>query len=329
MKIFLTTEYPQPVMDILEPLFELDINKSGKPVTKDQMKQHLADADGIILLLNDQLDAETIEAAPKLKVITLFAESLFNIDADYATKKGIMVTCTPGELYETTADLTWALLMATARRIPEADVYVRAGKFQGWSPAVMLGGNVYDKTLGIVGLGKIGAAVAKRAKGFNMKIIYTTARGPKPHLEKESGCKYVSLDQLLRDSDFVSLHSKLTPETEHIIGVNELSLMKKSAYLINTGRGRLIDENALITALKNKAIAGAGLDVFEFEPEVSKGLMELSNVVLTPHIGAAGIENRYRMAEIAANNIKVALNGGVPENLVNKEVLQGRGCNGN
>lgn len=323
MKIFLTAEYPQPVIDILKAEFELDINNSGIPVTKEKMKQHLADADGVILLLEDKLDAEIIDTAPKLKVISLFAESLFNIDVDYATKKGIMVTCTPGELYQTTADLTWALLMAIARRIPEADRFIREGNFKGWYPANMLGGDIYGKTLGIIGLGKIGTAVARRAKGFSMNIIYTSETGPKPILEKELGCKYVTLDHLLRESDFISLHCKLTRTTEHIIGINEFSLMKKSAYLINTARGKLVDEEALVRSLKSKEIAGAALDVFEFEPKVSKSLLELSNVVLTPHIGVASIDNRYKMAKIAANNIKVALNGGIPKNLVNKHVLQG------
>ncbi|MBS4021557.1 MAG: D-glycerate dehydrogenase [Dethiobacter sp.] len=324
MKIFLTTKYPQPLVDILESEFELEVNQSGKPLTKDEVKLHLKHADGVILLLNDSLDAEIIDAAPQLKVITLFAESLVNIDVEYATERGIMVTTTPGELSETTADLTWALLMAAARRIHEADAYVRAGKFQDWSPSVMLGGDVYGKTLGIVGLGKIGTAVARRAKGFNMKIIYTGSTGPKPNLEAELGCRYVTLDILLRESDFICLHCKLSPETEHLIGEKELSLMKDSSYLINTGRGKLVDEEALTFALRNKVIKGAGLDVYEFEPQVAKGLIGLRNVVLTPHIGVASIDNRYRMAVNAARNIKTALNGGVPENLANREALERR-----
>lgn len=321
MKIYLSARYPEPMLDKLKNEFELEINRSGKPATKAMLKKRLAEADGTIVLLNDRIDREIIDSASRLKVITLFAESLINIDLDYATRRGIMVTVTPGELVETTADLTWSLILATARRIPEADSYVRHGKFQDWSPSVMLGGNIYGKTLGIIGLGKIGQAVARRATGFNMDVIYTAAHESQPKVEKKLGCKYVEKEELLCTADFVSLNCKLTAETEHIIGKKELKMMKNTAYLINTGRGKLVCEQEFVKALKYNEIAGAGLDVFEFEPEVLSGLIYLNNVILTPHIGIATRENRYEMAKIAANDLEMALKGGIPRNIVNREVL--------
>ncbi|QGP93127.1 Putative 2-hydroxyacid dehydrogenase [Neomoorella glycerini] len=319
-KVYCTTEYPQPLVEMLCPTCELDVNISGRPASKEEIIARVRDKDGLICLLNDVIDEEIIAQAPKLKVITLFAESTFNIDVAAATRRGILVTNTPGELTETTADLTWALLMAVARRIPEADAYVRQGRFKGWAPTVLLGGDIYGKTLGIIGLGNIGAAVARRARGFNMKVIYYSASGPKPDREEELGCRYVPLDRLLRDSDFVSVHCRLTPQTRHLLGAHELSLMKKTAYLINTARGPVVDEMALVEALRQGRLAGAGLDVFENEPQLAPGLADLPNVVLTPHIGVASRENRFAMARIAAANLLAALHDQVPPNLVNEEV---------
>lgn len=319
-KVYCTTEYPRPLVDLLSSACELEVNFTGRPARKDEIKEHLGDTGGLVCLLNDVIDEDILAAAPGLKVITLFAETPVNIDVAAATRRGIRVTNTPGELTETTADLTWALLMAAARRVPEADAYVRRGLFAGWSPTVLLGADVYGKTLGIIGLGKIGAAVARRARGFGMKIIYSAAHGSKADLEREIGCQPVPLDQLLREADFVTITCKLTPETHHLIGAAELALMKESAFLVNTARGPIVDEAALVESLRRGRLAGAGLDVFEDEPRLKLGLAELRNVVLSPHIGVASRDNRFSMARIAATNMLAGLRGDRPPNLVNPEV---------
>jgi glyoxylate reductase len=222
------------------------------------------------------------------------------------------VCVTPGEIFENTADLTFALLMAAARRIPEADAYIRAGRYHQWGPATLLGADIYGKTLGLLGLGQIGSAVARRARGFDMNIIYTTAHGRKPELEEQLGCRYVSFEELMEQSDFLSLHCKLSPQTEHLIGKTELGMMKKSAFLINTARGKIVDERALADALINRTIAGAALDVFEYEPKVTEALLTLDNVVMTPHLGASSADNRLQMAKIAAECTRDALSGKEP-----------------
>jgi len=307
------TVFPDPLMEGWGPDIELDVNRTGYPVSREEMKEHIRDADAVIINLDDVFDREMIDSAPKLKVITLFAMSTYNIDVEYAKSRGITICTTPGEIYENTADLTFGLLLAVARRIPEADRYIRDGKYNSWCPATLLGTDVYGKTLGILGLGIIGTAVARRAKGFNMKIIYNAAHGPKPELERELGCQYVPFDELIRQSDFLSLHCKLNPDTEHIIGKREISMMKKSAYLINTGRGKLVDEQALADALEAKEIAGAALDVFEYEPKVTEKLLKLDNVVMTPHLGASTLDNRLEMARIAFRCTMDALKGLEPE----------------
>lgn len=313
MKIYMPVVFPAPLMEGWGDGVTLDVNRTGYPVDRDTMKLHLADADAVVINLDDVFDREMIDAAPKLKVITLFAGSTFNIDVAYAKSRGITVCVTPGEIFENTADLTFALLMAVARRISEADAYVRDGKYHSWGPAVLLGTDIYGKTLGLLGMGKIGSAVARRAQGFGMRILYTTAHGPKPQLEEELGCSYVSLEELLRESDFLSLHCKLAPDTEHRIGKSELSMMKRGAFLINTARGKIVDEEALAEALEKGTIAGAGLDVFEYEPRVTEKLLTLKNTVLTPHLGASSADNRLRMAEIAAQCTRDALSGVMPE----------------
>ncbi len=313
MKIYMPNTFPEPLMGGWSDDIVLDVNNTGYPVSKEEFKAKLSDADAVIINLDDVFDKEMIDAAPKLKVITLFAGSTFNIDVEYAKSRGITICVTPGEIFETTADLTFALLMAVARRIPEADAYIRAGKYNNWSPATLLGSDIYGKTLGILGLGKIGTAVARRAKGFGMKIIYNAANGPKPELEQELGCSYVSFEELLKQSDFLSLHCKLNQDTKHIIGCRELQMMKGSSYLINTGRGQLVDEEALADALENGTIAGAGLDVFEYEPKITEKLLSLSNTVLTPHLGASSADNRLKMAEIAAQCTRDALSGLTPK----------------
>jgi len=302
--------FPEPLLTGWNDDIELDVNRTGYPVPGEEFKRHLACADAAVINLDDVFDREMIDAAPKLKVLCLFAESTYNIDMEYARSRDITVLTTPGEIYENTADLTFALLMAAARRIPEADQYVRSGKYHMWGPDVLLGGDIYGKTLGIVGLGMIGRRVARRASGFGMRILYSSKHGPKPWAKEELHAEYTDTESLLKESDFVSLHCKLETDTVHIIGRKELSVMKPSAYLINTGRGKLIDEEALAVALENHVIAGAALDVFENEPDVTEKLKSLQNVVLTPHLGASSIDNRTGMAEYAAGQLRNALHCG-------------------
>jgi glyoxylate reductase len=304
--------FPAPLMDGWDDDIVLDVNRTGYPVDRDVMKAHLADADAVVINLEDVFDKEMIDAAPRLKVITLFADSTFNIDVACAKSRGITVCVTPGEIFENTADLTFALLMAVARRIPEADAYIRAGKYHQWGPATLLGTDIYGKTLGLLGLGQIGSAVARRARGFDMDIIYNAAHGPKPEMEAQLGCRYVSFEELLTRSDFLSLHCKLSPQTERLIGKTELGMIKKSAFLINTARGKIVDERALADALINRTIGGAALDVFEFEPKVTEALLTLDNVVMTPHLGASSADNRLQMAQIAAECTRDALKGKEP-----------------
>jgi len=243
-----------------------------------------------------------------------------NIDVEAATRLGVMVTNTPGVLTDTTADLTWALLMACARRIPEADAYTKAGRFKGWSPTLLLGGDVWGKTLGIVGAGRIGTEVALRGKGFRMKVLYTSPRRNE-RLEREMEARRVSLEELLRTSDFVSLHVPLNDDTRYMIRDEQLRMMKPDAYLVNTSRGPVVEERALVKALQEGAIGGAGLDVFEDEPDLAPGLSECGNVVLAPHLGSASRETRSKMAKMAAENCVAGMNGDRPTNLVNPEAL--------
>jgi glyoxylate reductase len=246
-----------------------------------------------------------------------------NIDIKEATRRGIYVTNTPEVLTETTADFAWTLIMAVARRIVEADKYVRAGQWKvGWHPSMLQGEDVHSSTIGIVGAGRIGSALAKRAKGFNMKILYYDV-APRPELEKEVGAKRVDLDTLFREADFISMHVPLMKETHHLVNEEKLRLMKKTAYLINTSRGPVVDEKALYDALKEERIAGAGLDVFEQEPTpLTNPLLGLSNVVVAPHISSASYETRSRMAEIVAENLVAFFEGKTPPNLVNPEVVR-------
>lgn len=334
--VFVTRKIPEPGFQLLrEEGLEVKVNPYDRPLTKDEIIAGTAGADAIISLLTDKINAEIIEASSRLKIIANYAVGFNNIDLDAATARGIMVTNTPGILTETTADFAWALLMAVARRVVDGDAFVRGGNFKGWEPELLLGGDVYGKTLGIIGLGRIGRAVARRARGFNMKVIYYKSSGPDKsterqlclpetdeNAEKKFAVEYRPLDELLREADFVSLHVPLNESTFHLIGEKELKMMKTSAYLINTARGTVIDEKALVKALQKGEIAGAGLDVFENEPTVAPELIKMPNVVLAPHIGSASRETRVGMAVMAAENVLAALRGEIVPNLVNKEVLK-------
>lgn len=317
-RIFLTRRIPDEGLALLRE-HEMDIYEGDAPPTKEEIIEGVKGRDVLICLLTDPIDAEVMDASPRLKIIANYAVGIDNIDVEAATARGIAVTNTPGVLTETVADLTWALLMSAARRIVESDAFMRAGKFKGWAPLLMLGSDVYGKTLGIIGAGRIGRAVAARARGFDMKVLYHS-RKRNEEMERFCNARFVDLQTLLQESDYVSLHVPLTDHTYHLIGEREINMMKPSAYLINTARGKCIDEGALVRALQEGRIRGAALDVFEHEPAVTPELLKLHNVVLAPHIGSASYETRSRMAVMVAENVRAALRGEVPPNCVNPHV---------
>jgi D-3-phosphoglycerate dehydrogenase len=297
----------------------VEVNPHDRVLTREELLRAVVGRDGVLCLLTDRIDAEVLGVAKGCKVLANCAVGYDNIDVSAATARGIVVTNTPGVLTDATADLTWALIFAVARRVVEGDRCVRDGEFRGWAPMLFLGGDITGQTLGIVGAGRIGQAVARRSAGFRMKVLYTDP-SPRRELEKEIGARRVELDELLRGSDFVTLHTPLVTETRHLIGRREFALMKPTAYLINTARGPIVDEEALVEALREKRIAGAGLDVYENEPELAAGLADLPNVVLLPHLGSASTRTRTRMATMAAQNLLAVLEGRVPPNLVNADV---------
>lgn len=318
-KIFVTRRLPQPAMDQLKLHFDLKVNPQDRVLSKEEIIEGTKWCDVLLCLLTDMIDKEIISCNPALKAIVNYAVGYNNIDIETATKLNIPVTNTPGVLTETTADMAWALMFSVARKIVESDRYNREGKFKGWGPMHFLGGDIYGKTLGIIGTGRIGTAVAKRAAGFDMKVLYVDKNN---EIEKKMIAEKVELDELLKRSDFVSLHVPLLPETKHMIGERELKLMKKTAYLINTARGAVIDERVLVKALKEEWIAGAGLDVYENEPLLTNGLKECWNAVLAPHIASASIETRTKMGLIAAENAIAIIEGKTPPQIVNPQVLK-------
>jgi glyoxylate reductase len=280
----------------------------------------LADKDALIPLLTEKVDEELLDAAPRLRIVANVAVGYDNVDVAACTSRKVAVTNTPGVLDETTADLAWALLMTVARRIVEADTMARSGQWLGWNFDQMCGADVWGKTLGIIGLGRIGRAVARRARGFGMRVIYFSRNRVAAEAESELNAEYLSFDQVLAQADFLSLHVPLTAETRSLIGPAQLALMKPTAFLVNTTRGPVVQEAALAEALAAKTIAGAGLDVFEREPLIPDGL-RLPNVVMTPHIGSGTIETRSKMATMAAENVVAFFEGRRPPNILNPEVL--------
>ena len=291
------------------------------PPSHEVIVEKVQHVEGLLCLLTDRVDREVIEAGERLRVISNCAVGYDNIDVAAATAHGILVCNTPGVLTDTTADLAWALLMAAARRLPEAERYLRAGRWKSWSPQLMLGHDIYGATLGVVGFGRIGQAVARRAKGFEMRILYTDV-SRRPEAEEALGAEFADLPTLLRRSDFVSLHTPLSEETRHLIGAEELALMKPTAVLVNTARGPVVDEQALAQALREGRIFAAALDVFESEPlPADSPLLGLENAVLLPHMGSATVATRGRMAGMAVDNLLAALRGQRPAYLVNPEVL--------
>lgn len=302
--------------EFLDRHLEVEVGVTGRDLMHSELLQKIPDKVGLLSLLVDNVDRGVLAAAPALKIVANCAVGYNNIDIGYARKKGILVTNTPGVLTETTADLTWAVLLAAARRLPEADRFVRAGEFTGWELDLMLGQEVTGKCLGIIGMGRIGRAVARRARAFRMKTLYFDHHRLSPEQETEYAAAYASFAEVLAQADFVSLHTTLTEETRQMIGRKELEDMKSSAVLVNVSRGPVVDETALAEALEKGIIWGAGLDVYEREPEIEARLLQLDNVVLLPHIGSASHETRLKMAMTASINLVAALTGEIPPNLV-------------
>lgn len=317
VKVFVTYDIPDKgVKMLIEHGCEVDVYKGEEFLPKEEMIKRAADADALITQLRDPIDREFIYSLKRAKIIANYAVGYNNIDVDAAKERGIYVTNTPGVLTEATADIAFALVLAVARRIVEADRFVREGKFVGWKPKLFLGYDLFGKTLGIVGMGRIGQAVARRALGFGMNIVYHNRRRLPEDIERQYHAKYLPLEELMKVSDFITIHTPLTKETYHLIDKEKISLMKPTAILINTARGPVVDEQALYEALKEGRIAGAGFDVYENEPELTPGLEKLDNVVLLPHIGSATYETRERMSEIVALNIIDVMEGRIPRNLV-------------
>lgn len=321
-KILVTREVFPEVIHSLRQHFEVDHNQSDHILGVDDLKSRLHDKLGVMTAITDLISADVIAAAPNLKAVCNFAAGYNNIDLDACTCAGVMVTNTPGVLDDTTADLAWALLMASARQLHAAERWLRGGKWKRWQFIQWLGSDIHHSTLGILGMGSVGQAVARRALGFEMQIIYHNRN--RLSVEKEAECcaRWVDKDTLLREADFIVLLLPYSPANHHIIGAKELAMMKPSAHLINVARGGIVDDAALIDALREKRIAGAGLDVFEDEPRLNPGFLDLDNVVLTPHIGSSSHATRMAMAMTAADNLVAALSDRRPPNLLNPNVMK-------
>lgn len=317
-KIFISGRIPKVAHEMLSKEFEVSMHDDITLLSKNEIIEGIKGKDALLCLLSDKIDKEIIESNPNLKIIANYGAGFDNIDIQTAKTLNIPVTNTPAVSTISTAELTIGLMLGIARRMVEGDKIMREGSFTGWSPLYHLGTELYGKTLGIIGMGNIGRAVAKRAKAFEMNIIYHNRSRLSPELEEEYGLKYVSFDELIESSDFISLNLSYNPTAKHLINEGALNKMKPSAYLINASRGPVVDEKSLLKALENKTIRGAALDVFEFEPKIVEGLEKLDNIIMTPHIGNATYEARGGMAEIAANNIIDALKGLEPRNRVNK-----------
>jgi len=317
-KVFITRPLPRAVVERIATQCEVTMNPEDVRLSPAQFAAASREVEGLVIV-STPVTAEVLEEAAHLRVVSAVAVGYDNIDVAACTRRGILVTNTPTAVTAATADLSFALLMAVARRVVEADRFVREGHWRFWTFGCMWGTDVAGKTLGIYGLGRIGQAVARRASGFSMRIIYYDIVRPTPERERELGAQYVDRETLLREADFLSIHVPLTPDTHHLIGSSQLALMKSSAFLINTSRGKVVEEAALVEALQSKRIAGAALDVFEFEPQVHPALLAMTNVVVTPHIGTATGDTRLAMGMSAAENLLAALAGQRPPNLVNPE----------
>ncbi len=314
-KVLVTREVPASGLRVLES-FDVTVLHE-RPPERDELLDAVRDASGILSTATEKVDGEVMDAAGEsLKVVANMAVGYDNVDVEAAAERGVLVTNTPGVLDETTADVAFMLLLAAARRLGEGERLLRAGRWEWWGPKQLLGQDVWGKKLGIIGFGRIGQSVARRAKGFGMEILYHN-RSRNPEAEKELDARYLELDELLETADLISIHTPLTDETRHLIGERELKKMKSSAVLVNTSRGPVVDEAALADALENRRIFAAGLDVYEAEPDVHPKLLGLENVVLAPHIGSASVQTRDRMAVLAAENIVAVLSGEEPKTPVN------------
>jgi glyoxylate reductase len=320
MNVLVTGNLPDAQIERIEREHRVQAHRRDCPIERRAFLESIGDKQGLLSMITDQVDAQLLDRAPGLKIIANFGVGYNNIDVPAATRRGIMVTNTPGVLTDTTADLTMALILAVARRVVEGDRHTRQGRFRFWAPFYFLGHEVTGKTLGIVGMGRIGRAVARRAAGFNMQVLYHNRNPLAEEEEQVLQVQYADLKTLLQEADFISLHTPLTPQTRHLIGSRELAWMKSNAFLINTARGAVVDERALLGALEQGRIGGAGLDVYENEPMVTRGLERLDNVVLLPHVGSATVETRQRMAAMAVDNLLAGLEGRMPPNCINPNV---------
>jgi glyoxylate reductase len=320
-KIFVTRPLPSRVLELLATHGELRLHTEDSPIPVERLAEACRDVEGLVVC-GQRVPEAVLVQAPVLRAVANVGVGYDNVDVAACTSRRILVTNTSGVLEETTADLAFALLLALARRVVEGDRYVREGCWKQWEWGLLWGTDVYRKTLGIFGFGHIGQAMARRGRGFSMRILYHSRHRASEAVERELDANYVDRESLLRESDYLSLHVPLTPETRHLIGAEDLRRMKATAFVINTSRGPVVDEEALVAALRDGAIAGAGLDVFEAEPRVHPALLGLPNAVLMPHVGSATGETRLKMALLAAENLLVALEGKRPPNLVNPEAFK-------
>ncbi|HVB99376.1 MAG TPA: D-glycerate dehydrogenase [Candidatus Dormibacteraeota bacterium] len=321
-KILSTHPLFDSTRQLLNDPFEMEYWSGPPRISRAELLARLADKEGLICLLSEKVDEDLLAHAPRLKLAATVSVGFDHIDVAACTRHGVLATNTPGVLDETTADFAWVLIFAVARRLLEAVEMTQSNAWDGWDLGQLCGSDVWGKTLGIVGFGRIGRAVARRAAGFGMKILYTDAQRAGAETEREWGVEYARLDRLLAESDFVTLHVPLVPATRHLISTAQLARMKPTAFLINTSRGPVVDEDALVRALDGQVIAGAGLDVYENEPKIHPGLLGRKNAVLTPHIASASVETRARMASIAAENALALFSGKLPPNALNPEILQ-------
>lgn len=321
-KVYVTRMIPEEGLAYLRERFEVAVNPDDRPLARKELLARVAGAEGVLGLLTDRIDAGFFEAAPLLKGYANYAVGYDNIDVAEATRRGIPVSNTPDVLTQATAELAWALLFAVARRVVETDAVMRSGSWPGWGPLQFIGADVSGKTLGIVGPGRIGQAMARMSRGFGMRIVYWGGRTPSRVMEDELGAERLGFEELLAQSDFISIHVPLSPETKHLFNARTLRLMKPTAFLINTARGPVIDEAALVEALNARVIAGAGLDVYEQEPRMAEGLAGCPSAVLLPHVGSATHSSRTGMALLAARNLTAMLTGEAPPTCLNPEVLK-------
>lgn len=324
-KVYVSRLIPEPALEIVRAATEMRVwDREDVPPPRDVLLREVADCEGLLSLLTEKIDDELIRAAPRLRVVANMAVGFDNIDVPAATRRGVLVTNTPEVLTETVADFAFTLMLASSRRLVEADTLTRAGEWKTWSPLMLAGQDMHHATLGLVGVGRIGAAVARRAKGFEMRVIYYDVVR-RPDLEQSLGIEFRDLNEVLREADFISVHVPLTEQTRHLISRDQFRLMKKTAVFVNTSRGPVVDQAALAEALRTRTIYAAGIDVFEKEPvPADDPLLRLDNVIVAPHIASASIPTRTRMATLAAENLVAALQGKRPPTPVNPEVLEKR-----